>query len=275
MGQDLASSVAAPSAALLWKHETTMAKQSKVSHDVNVHPTIALVEGDNRNLSDVERNQLRTIGAVIHGAAAADKHAEMTSARVYDEMHENKVHSSEYLAPVKDDYPMGKDDPMFEQDYRFFQSKQLEVAIGAVEDRNVYLEGMRSRDPEGGWEPMPNVIMKDLPKLLFQLKTADQITKAGYAPIVHTHMEAIKGAMRKGMKRIREGLETREANAEQVELDPEIVIEGKISKHLVAIYKLIMSKENVTGQREQIAGTRKLAETCKVTEIYDQVIGSL
>jgi hypothetical protein len=250
-------------------------KTKKVRDDQTVAPTIALVEGDNRNLSDVERNQLRTIGAVIHGAAAADKHAEITSARVYDEMHENEVHSSEYLAPVKEDYPMGKDDPMFEQDYRFFQSKQLEVAIGAAEDRNVYLEGMRSRDPEGGWEPMPSVIMKDLPKLLFQLKTADQLTKAGYAPIVHTHMEAIKAAMRKGMKRIREGLETREANAEQEELDPEIVIEGKIAKHLVAIYKLIMSKENATGQREQIAGTRKLAETCKVTEIYDPVIESL
>jgi len=250
-------------------------KTKKVSGDQTATPTIALVKGDNRNLSDVVRNQLRTIGAVTHGAEAADKHAEMTSARVYDEMHENKVHSSEYLAPVKDDYPMGKDDPMFEQDLRYFQSKQLEVAIGAAEDRNVYLEGMRSRDPEGGWEPMPSVIMKDLPKLLFQLKTADQLTKDGYAPIVHTHMEAIKGAMRKGMKRIREGLITREVNAVRVEQDPAIVIDGKIAKHLVAVYKLIMSKEDVKGQREQIKSVRGCAFECNVTEIFDTVIESL
>jgi hypothetical protein len=250
-------------------------KTKKVSGDQTATPTIALLKGDNRNLSDVVRKQLRTIGAVIHGAAAADKHAEITSARVYDEMHENKVHSSEYLAPVKEDYPMGKDDPMFEQDYRFFQSKQLEVAIGAAEDRNIYLTGMRSRDPEGGWEPMPSVIMKDLPKLLFQLKTADQLTKAGYAPIVHTHMEAIKGAMRKGMKRIREGLETREANAEQGDIDPEIVRASKIAKHIAACYKLITSDENVKGQREKIAAAKVFAEACGVREHYDSWISEI
>ena len=226
-----------------------MPKGKNVERDDNAQPTIALVAGDNRSLSQAVRDHLRTIGAVTHGAAAADKHAEVTRARTYDAMHASGIESCEYLAPVADDYPMGKHDPEFERDYRFFQSKQLEIAIGAVEDREIHLDNMRSRDPEGGWEPMPAVIMKDLPKLLFELKTENQLAKAGYAPIVHTHIEAIKAAMRLGMKRTREGLETRE-NADNPIVKTEA--QRKADK-LFAAYRQTAAEEDIDADKQTAA----------------------